>query len=106
MQALAAAVGARNCITDPAELRTFESDGLAGMRVRPLVVVLPASTQEVAACLIVARAHGLPVVPRGAGTGLSGGALPVAGCVLVVLSRMNRILAVDFEISGCASSRA
>jgi glycolate oxidase len=97
VRALAAAVGARYCITDPTELRTFESDGLAGMRVRPLVVVLPGSTEEVAACLTVARAHGLPVVPRGSGTGLSGGALPVEGCVLVVLSRMNRILAIDLE---------
>jgi len=94
---LAAAVGARHCITEPADLRTYESDGLAGVRVRPLVAVLPASTEEVAACLRVARAHGLPVVPRGSGTGLSGGALPVEGGLLVVLSRMNRILAVDLE---------
>ena len=93
--ALAGVVGARYCLTDPAELRTYESDGLAGMRVRPLAVVLPATTEEVAACLVLAREHGVPVVPRGSGTGLSGGALPVEGCVLVVLSRMNRILAID-----------
>jgi len=92
-----AVVGHRHCITDPAELRTYESDGLAGMRIRPRFVVLPATTEEVAACLVIARAHGLPVVPRGSGTGLSGGALPVDGCLLVVLSRMNRILAVDLE---------
>jgi len=92
---LATAVGAKHCITDPGELHTYESDGLAGMRVRPLAVVLPATTEEVSAAVRVARRHGLPVVPRGAGTGLSGGALPVRDCVLVVMSRMNRILAID-----------
>lgn len=92
---LARAVGAKHCITDPADLRTYESDGLAGFRVRPLAVVLPATTQEVAAAVRVARKYGLPVVPRGAGTGLSGGALPVPDCLLVVLSRMDKILTVD-----------
>ncbi len=92
---LGAAVGARHCIVDPAELRTYESDGLAGVRVRPLAVVLPGTTAEVAAAVRVARRHGMPIVPRGAGTGLSGGALPVTGCLLIVLSRMNRILTVD-----------
>jgi glycolate oxidase len=90
-------VGAPNCIVDPGELRTYECDGLTGTRVRPRVVVLPADTAQTAAVVKVARRHGLPIVPRGAGTGLSGGALPVPGCLLVVLSRMNRILAVDFE---------
>jgi glycolate oxidase len=94
---LKAAVGDRYCLTDPAELRTYESDGLAGMRVRPLVVVLPATTEEVGACVALAHAHGIPIVPRGSGTGLSGGALPVEGCMLVVMSRMKGILAVDLE---------
>ena len=92
---LSAAVGSDHCITESSELHTYESDGLAGMRVRPLVVVLPATTQEVAAVVRVARKHGLPVVPRGAGTGLSGGALPVTDCVLVVMSRMKSILTID-----------
>ena len=94
---LAGAVGARYCLTDPGDLRTYESDGLAGLRVRPLVAVLPATTEEVAACVAIARHYALPIVPRGSGTGLSGGALPVEGCVLVVLSRMTRILTVDLE---------
>ncbi len=94
---LAAVVGARHCITDPAELRTYESDALAGTRVRPGVVVLPTSTQEVAAAVRIARRYGLPIVPRGSGTGLSGGAVPIEGCLLIVLSRMNRILDIDFE---------
>jgi glycolate oxidase len=94
---LAAIVGARNCLTEAADLRTYECDALAGARVRPGVVVLPATTREVAAVVKSARRHGLPVVPRGSGTGLSGGAVPVERCVLVVLSRMNRILGIDFE---------
>jgi len=94
---LAAVVGPANCIVDPSELRTYECDGLTGTRVRPLAVVLPASTEEVAAVVKVARRHDLPIVPRGAGTGLSGGALPSVGSIVVGLSRMNRILEVDFE---------
>jgi glycolate oxidase len=94
---LSAIVGPARTIVDPAELRTYECDGLAGVRVRPLAVVLPETTEEVSALCRVAKAHGLPIVPRGSGTGLSGGALPVDGCLLVVLSRMTRILAVDLE---------
>jgi glycolate oxidase len=94
---LAAIVGAANCIVDPGELRTYECDGLTGSRVRPLVVVLPASTQEVVDVVRCARRHGLAIVPRGAGTGLSGGALPSKGCVVIGLSRMKRILAIDLE---------
>jgi len=94
---LSAIVGPKRTIVDPAELRTYECDGLAGVRVRPLAVVLPETTEEVSALCRVAKTHGLPIVPRGSGTGLSGGALPVDGCLLVVLSRMTRILAVDLE---------
>jgi glycolate oxidase len=93
----AAIVGEENCIVDPAELRTYECDGLTGTRVRPLAVVLPASTEEVAEVVTIARRHHLPIVPRGAGTGLSGGALPAEGSIVVGLARMNRILEVDFE---------
>jgi glycolate oxidase len=59
--------------------------------------VLPASTQEVSEVVKVARAAGLPMVPRGAGTGLSGGALPTPGCVVIGLSRMKKILEIDLE---------
>src|SRR5579862_9624396 len=78
---LAAVVGEANCLSDPGELRAYESDALAALRARPDFVVLPASTAEVSAVVRIARKYGLPIVPRGAGTGLSGGALPVAGCV-------------------------
>ena len=97
IRSLRAAVGERNCFSEPEELRTYECDGLTSFKATPGVVVLPGSTEQVAEVVKIARAHGLPVVPRGAGTGLSGGALPVPGCVLVGLSRMKRVLQVDLE---------
>jgi glycolate oxidase len=94
---MAAVVGARHCISDPAQMRTYECDGLTSFREAPGLVVLPASTEEVAAVVRIAREANLPIVPRGAGTGLSGGSLPVPGCIVVGLSRMKRILEVDLE---------
>jgi len=91
----AALVGAKHAISEPTQLRTYECDGLLGYRIRPAIVVLPGSTAEVAACVKLARELDLPVVPRGAGTGLSGGALPVEGCVLLGLARMKKILEID-----------
>ena len=91
----AAIVGERNVFSAASELRTYECDGLLGFRIRPRIVVLPATTEEVAACVVLARAFDLPIVPRGAGTGLSGGALPVAGGIVIGTSRMTRILDVD-----------
>ncbi len=93
----AAVVGEGYAISKPEQLRTYESDGLASFRVTPGVVVLPASTEEVVGCVKIAREAGLPIVARGSGTGLSGGALPVPGCVLIGLSRMRKILEVDLE---------
>jgi len=92
---MVAIVGARHVIDDEGELSTYECDGLTGVRVRPRLVVLPASTEEVASVVRVAFEAGIPVVARGAGTGLSGGALPVRGSIVVALSRMRRILEVD-----------
>src|SRR5712664_1871880 len=94
---LAAVVGAKNCISDPGSLRTYESDGLTSFRMIPGAVVLPASTEQVVDAVRIARRAKLPIVPRGAGTGLSGGALPVPGCVVIGLSRMRSILEVDLE---------
>src|SRR5215468_8670918 len=93
----AAIVGDRNCIWRPDELRTYESDALTTFRVQPGVVVLPGSRDEVVEVVRLAHREGLPIVPRGSGTGLSGGALPVAGGVLLGLSRMKRILDIDFD---------
>jgi glycolate oxidase len=94
---MAAIVGARQVIHEAADLTTYECDALASFRTRPGLVVLPASTDEVVAVMKLARAVGMPVVPRGAGTGLSGGALPTPGCVVLSLARMTAILEVDVE---------
>jgi len=93
----AAIVGDRNCIWRPEELRTYESDGLTSFRARPGVVVLPATRAEVVEVVRLAYREGLPIVPRGSGTGLSGGALPVPGGVVLGLSRMKGIIEIDFD---------
>jgi len=94
---LASIVGPEHVLHDAAALRTYASDALATFAVEPGVVVLPASTREVVEVVRTARAADLPLVPRGSGTGLSGGALPVPGCILLGFSRMNRILEVDLD---------
>ena len=76
-------------LTDRAQLRTYECDGLANFRVTPAMVVLVESTQHVVGTVRLCAEKGVPFVARGAGTGLSGGALPVADGVLIVLSRMH-----------------
>jgi glycolate oxidase len=97
VQAVEAALGVSAVITEPEQLRTYECDGLTGHRVVPGLVVLPSSTEEVQAVVRLCAREGVPFVARGAGTGLSGGALPVAEGIVVSLARMNRILAVDVE---------
>ncbi|WP_240098993.1 FAD-linked oxidase C-terminal domain-containing protein [Thermomonas flagellata] len=82
-------------LTARADCIAYECDGLPMHRQVPDVVVLPRSEAEVAAVLRMCHAAGVPVVTRGAGTGLSGGALPVAGAVLLVLARMDRLLHLD-----------
>jgi len=91
-----AIVGGDGVIADPDELRTYECDALTTHhRAMPDLTVLPRSTDQVAAVVRRCAGDDIPIVPRGAGTGLSGGAIPVQGGVLIVLSRMNRILEVD-----------
>ncbi len=87
--------GPDGVITDPAELRTYETDGLTSHRVTPALVVLPRAAEEVAAVVAECAAAKVPFVARGSGTGLSGGALPHAEGVLVVTSKMRRIIAID-----------
>ena len=82
-------------LTEPAELRTYECDGLTGWRAVPLAVVLPRTTEQVAAAVRVCAARGVPFVARGAGTGLSGGAMPIAEGIVIGMARMNEILDVD-----------
>jgi glycolate oxidase len=90
-------VGPDGVYTHPAQLRAYECDGLTGYRVTPAVVVLPTTTEQVAGVVRACARDGVPFVARGAGTGLSGGALPVADGVLLGLARMRRILAIDVD---------
>src|SRR5260370_13308228 len=76
--------------------RAYESDGLTAYRQPPLVVVLPSTVRQVAAVLRYCQAEGVKVVPRGAGTSLSGGPLPLADGVLLGMANFNRILAIDY----------
>src|ERR1700690_1668914 len=76
--------------------RAYESDGVTAYRQPPLLVALPATTAEVAAILSYCHENKLKVVPRGAGTSLSGGALPLADGILLGLAKFNRILDIDF----------
>jgi glycolate oxidase len=92
---LAAAVGANGLLRDPAELITYESDALTHLRAIPGAVVLPVSSAEVQAVVRVCHEARVPFVARGHGTGLSGGALPQTEGVLIVLSRLNRVLDID-----------
>ena len=94
---LRSAVGDRGLIQEPNQLQTYECDGLTNFRALPGAVVLPRTTAEVQAAVRVCAKHKIAFVARGAGTGLSGGALPQEGCVVISLARMNRILAVDLD---------
>src|SRR3954464_2857681 len=92
-------------ISEPIRLKPYESDGLPAFRQLPLAVVLPETTEQVAAVLAFLHQNGGRVVPRGAGTSLSGGALPMADSVVVGLMRMNRILDIDYA-DRCATVQA
>lgn len=94
---LASIVGGDGVITDSSELRVYDCDGYTLDKSAPELVVLPASTAEVVDVLRVLYREGIPFVPRGAGTGLSGGCLPVQAPVMIGTSRMNRILEVDTQ---------
>jgi glycolate oxidase len=83
-------------IDDRDALRVYESDGLTAYRQPPMLAVLPRTTQQVSAILGWCHAEGVKVVPRGSGTSLSGGALPLADAVLVGMARFNRVLEIDY----------
>jgi glycolate oxidase len=84
-------------IREPEQLRTYECDGLTGRRVVPALVTLPGNTAEVQAVVRLCNEERIPFVARGAGTGLSGGALPVAEGIVISLARLTRILEIDVE---------
>src|SRR6202011_4715857 len=101
VEALRRIVPGEGVIVSEAERRVYESDGLTAYRQLPLVVVLPSTVEQVAAVLRYCKEIGVKVVPRGAGTSLSGGALPLADGVLLGMAKFNRILEIDYE-NRCA----
>lgn len=101
VSALRAIVPGEGVIVDESELRAYECDGLTAYRQLPMVVVLPSTTAQVSEVLRTCKEMGVKVVPRGAGTSLSGGALPLADGVLLGMGKFNRILDIDFA-NRCA----
>ena len=97
VKALRTIVPGEGVIDREREMKPFESDGLTAYRQLPMVVVLPETTQQVAEILRYCHAESIKVVPRGAGTSLSGGALPLADGVLLGMAKFNRIREIDFD---------
>src|SRR5256714_10179721 len=95
--ALRAIVPGEGVIAAEREMRPYESDGLTAYRQLPMVVVLPETTPQVSRVLAFCHAEGIKVVPRGAGTSLSGGALPLTDGVLLGMAKFNRIREIDFD---------
>jgi glycolate oxidase len=95
-QRLRGIVGEDHVVADNASLKAFESDGLSAYRQIPMLVALPADTGEVSRVLAYCAEQNVKVVPRGAGTGLSGGALPLADGITIGLGRLNKILEIDY----------
>jgi glycolate oxidase len=95
MNELIALLGVERVFTAPEDLIPYSFDGTAALRQRPRCVVFPKTTDEVAAVLRFASEQGVPVVTRGSGTGLSGGSLPVAGCIVLCLAKMDKVLKLD-----------
>ncbi len=84
-------------IHDEAETRAYECDALTAYKCPPMLAVLPSTTQQVSDVLRICHELGVPVVPRGAGTSLAGGALPTADCVILGVARMNEVLEIDYD---------
>lgn len=95
--AMRAIVGEERLITSDTAMRPYESDALTAYRQLPLMVVLPDSVEEVAKILVYAQKESVKVVPRGAGTSLSGGALPLADGILMSMARFNEIQKIDYD---------
>ncbi len=99
--ALSAIVPGEGVVVDENEMRAFESDGLTAYKALPFIVVLPETVEQVASVLEYCHSQGVKVVPRGSGTSLSGGALPLEDAVLLVMSKFNSVLEIDYP-NRCA----
>ncbi len=86
-----------NVLSEPEELKPYETDGLSAYKQTPMLVVLPENTNEVSKILSYCNKNKIKVVPRGAGTGLAGSALPLADCILLGLGKFNKILDIDYK---------
>ncbi len=86
-----------NILSEPEELKPYETDGLSAYKQTPMLVVLPQNTSEVSKILSYCNKNQIKVVPRGAGTGLAGSALPLADCILLGLGKFNKILDIDYK---------
>src|SRR6056300_1770449 len=87
----------KNILFDDDEIRPYETDALAAYKQKPLIVVLPETVEQVSKILKYCNENKIKVVPRGAGTGLSGGSLPLADCVLLGMGKFNKILEIDYK---------
>jgi glycolate oxidase len=101
IEGLRAIVPGEGVVAEPAALRVFETDAFTAYRQPPMAVVLPEETEQVSRILQFCQKNGVKVVPRGAGTSLSGGALPLEDGIVLGLSKFNKILDIDFA-NGCA----
>src|ERR1700752_1260634 len=94
---LGAIVPGEGVIANEHEMRPYESDGLTAYRQLPFLVVLPETTDQVSRVLRYCHEHGIRVVPRGAGTSLSGGALPLSDGVLLGMGKLSRVREIDYD---------
>jgi len=94
---LTAAIGSQGVIHEPEQTLAYECDALTAYRCPPLAVCLPETTEEVSRVLKICREFGLPVIPRGSGTSLAGGALPTADSVVIGVARLNQVLEIDYD---------
>jgi glycolate oxidase len=95
VDALLAAVSADRVLTKPEDVLPYSFDGTAALKKKPGTVVFPRTVEEVAACVRLAREAAVPVVTRGSGTGLSGGSVPIEGCLVLCLTHMDKLIEVD-----------
>ena len=90
-------INPENVLDHEDQITPFETDALTAYKQKPLIVVFPENTQEVSSILAYCNKEKIKVVPRGAGTGLSGGALPLSDCVLLCLGKFNKIINIDYR---------
>ena len=97
IKAMSSIVSDEGLIIDAEGMRAYDHDGLMAYKAQPLIVVLPETTREISRILKYCHENNVKIVPRGAGTGLSGGALPLADAITLGLGKFKKILEIDFD---------